>query len=583
LRRRKGQKQQDVWKGTDANSKQKGDKRQRNEDEQEVKRQRIERGDAPLPVYATKFDDEELQKEERRPKKKVAVMIGYAGTGYRGMQLAHDQKTIEGDLFQAFVKAGAISKHNADDPKKSSFVRCARTDKGVHAAGNVISLKLIVEDEDVVQKINENLVPQIRVWGFERTNNSFSAYQIVDSRIYEYLIPSHSFLPPHPRSFMGVKCEAWAKRKDDVEGWRERQKEVEGYWEKVDDEVIRPILQEYDDHTRSILEKALFLEGLDPEAEVPSGENGVQEGSEGRDALEIETDSKKETAVHETTRSPADAEGQETVEADPEVMQETPEHKPTRSPAITEGTKRLRQAYIQAKRAYRIPEERLKRVRETLQLFVGTHNYHNFTVAKSFRDPSAKRVIKSFVVNPEPILINGTEWLSLKVHGQSFMMHQIRKMVGMVALIIRAGCDPARLTEAMGPDVVAIPKAPSLGLLLERPVFDSYNRRATGDFGKGRVEFDKYKAEMDDFKQREIYERMYRDEEKDNVFGNFFNHVDAYPASTFLYVTSGGIEASRERIPGDAGATRQPSKHDNDLDDSDDEGGLANDKLGDEG
>ena len=65
------------------------------------------------------------------------------------MQLAPDQKTIEGDLFKAFVEAGAISKANADDPKKSSFVRCARTDKGVHAAGNIISLKLIVEDEDI--------------------------------------------------------------------------------------------------------------------------------------------------------------------------------------------------------------------------------------------------------------------------------------------------------------------------------------------------------------------------------------------------------------------------------------------------
>src|SRR6201999_4636333 len=91
-------------------------------------------------------------------------------TAYR----THEHKTIEGDLFQASVAAGAISKANADDPKKSSFVRCARTDKGVHAAGNVISLKMIVEDPDIVQKINDKLSPQIRVWGYERTNNSFS-------------------------------------------------------------------------------------------------------------------------------------------------------------------------------------------------------------------------------------------------------------------------------------------------------------------------------------------------------------------------------------------------------------------------
>lgn len=91
-------------------------------------------------------------------------MLGYSGTGYRGMQIDNKQKTIEGDLFNAFVAAGAISKANADDPKKSSLVRCARTDKGVHAAGNVISLKLIIEDEDIVDKINSHLSSQIRIY-----------------------------------------------------------------------------------------------------------------------------------------------------------------------------------------------------------------------------------------------------------------------------------------------------------------------------------------------------------------------------------------------------------------------------------
>jgi len=66
---------------------------------------------------------EEAEKEERRPKKKVAVLIGYCGTGYRGMQLNPPQKSIEGDLFEAFVQAGAISKANSDDPKKVSSSR----------------------------------------------------------------------------------------------------------------------------------------------------------------------------------------------------------------------------------------------------------------------------------------------------------------------------------------------------------------------------------------------------------------------------------------------------------------------------
>ncbi|KIW73819.1 tRNA pseudouridine(38-40) synthase, variant [Phialophora macrospora] len=508
------------------------DKRQRNEDEQAAKRQRLDKGVSELPIYATKFSDDVLAAEERRPKKKVAVLIGYAGTGYKGMQLTHDQKTIEGDLFQAFVAAGAISKANADDPKKSSFVRCARTDKGVHAAGNVISLKLIVEDEDVVQKINENLAPQIRVWGYERTNNAFSAYQLVDSRIYEYLIPTHSFLPPHPTSFLGRNCDKWAEKKGDQDEYRKRQEEVLGYWEKVDEEMIKPILAEYDPETRDILEKALWLKGNDPS------------GSEA--AAEI-VESELEPKMAETA-SADHIEIKDDIAQDDEPTKTssgtTANPRTSRRQILDEAIKRLRQAYISAKRAYRIPPGRLERIQKALNLFVGTRNYHNYTVQKTYKDPSAKRVIKSFAVNKTPILINGTEWLSMKVHGQSFMMHQIRKMVGMVALVVRCGCDPNRLLDSMGPARLSIPKAPSLGLLLERPVFDSYNKRATDSLGKLPIDFDKFKDEMDRFKQEQIYERMYRDEEKENVFGNFFNHVDNFPSETFLFVTSGGVEAT---------------------------------------
>ena len=500
---------------------------------------------------------------------------------------AHDQKTIEGDLFQAFVAAGAISKANADDPKKSSFVRCARTDKGVHAAGNVISLKLIVEDEEIVKKINDNLVPQIRIWGFERTNNSFSAYHLVDSRIYEYLIPTHSFLPPHPSSFLGRNCEKWAEKKGDVEEHKRRQEEVSGYWEKVDEEMIKPILDEYDPEIREILEKALWLRG----EEYNSDGSGKTHPS-AVDILEDELEIEKITSTKDGDGSiPSNmiAEEVESTSADPA---EKP--KPIRRQILDEALKRLRQAYVTAKRAYRIPPQRLKRVQDALNLYNGTKNYHNYTIQKTFGDPSAKRVIKSFIVNKTPILINGTEWLSMKVHGQSFMMHQIRKMVGMMALVVRCGSDPNILLESMGPERISIPKAPSLGLLLERPVFDSYNKKARDTFGKESINFDRYRKEMDQFKQEQIYQRMYRDEEKENVFGNFFNHVDAFPNETFLFVTSGGIAATHirplvggvvksELEQGGAGGCLAEEEADMDAEDGDSDVDAIKDEHGNEG
>jgi tRNA pseudouridine38-40 synthase len=399
-------------------------------------------------------------------------------------------------------------------------------------------LKLIVEDEDIVKKINDNLVPQIRVWGFERTNNAFSAYQMVDSRIYEYLIPTHSFLPPHPRSFMGRKCVEWAEKKGDLEQWKERQKEVEGYWEKVDEEMIRPILEDYDEEIRSILEKALYLHDGETEESSEKTNAAPPKISEGdADIVQPPAEPTNTTnGLHNDT---------ETVQNNASEPAENP--LAARRAVITEAMKRLRQAYLSAKRAYRIPQSRIDRISKSLSMYHGTKNYHNFTIEKSFKDPSAKRVIRSFDVNGTPIIINGTEWLSLKVHGQSFMMHQIRKMVGMVALVVRCGADPQLIFDALGPADISIPKAPALGLLLERPVFDNYNKKAR-ELEKEKIDFDKFKSEMDEFKQKEIYDRMYRDEEEHNIFGSFFNHVDNFPERTFLYVTSGGIDATKEDL-----------------------------------
>lgn len=64
------------------------DKRARNEKQAEKNRRKIENGEeVKAPIYATHFSQEDIDQEQRRPKKKVAVLLGYSGTGYKGMQL----------------------------------------------------------------------------------------------------------------------------------------------------------------------------------------------------------------------------------------------------------------------------------------------------------------------------------------------------------------------------------------------------------------------------------------------------------------------------------------------------------------
>jgi tRNA pseudouridine38-40 synthase len=436
-------------------------------------------------------------------------MIGYAGSGYKGMQINAQEKTIEGDLFKAFVAAGAISKNNSDDPKKTSLVRCARTDKGVHAAGNVISLKLIVEEPDIVQTINEHLPPQIRVWGIERTNGSFSCYQTCDSRWYEYLIPTYSFLPPHPQSFLGKKLVESAEQEGIFETYQSLQKDAASFWKDAEDNYVQPILDKLDPEMRddviATIHSSEETEGPKKPTKKQMKEDRISsleatDGSEAKDGLE--------PGVEATDGSAPSVDA--TKEDDPAL-----ESISVLTP-LEKAVKEVKAAYITAKKAYRISPFRRQRVQEALDCYLGTRNFHNYTIQKTFSDPSAKRVIRSFKVGPDPIIINDTEWLSLKVHGQSFMMHQIRKMVAMAALVVRCGTSKDIIRESYGPANISIPKAPGLGLLLERPVFDSYNERTVREYNREKLDFDKYQKEMDEFKQREIYDRIFREEERDH-------------------------------------------------------------------
>ncbi|KAM3430697.1 hypothetical protein NHJ13734_007636 [Beauveria thailandica] len=542
-----------------------GEKREGASDWREYKRRKV---DSAGEVIEAKnpFSKDEIAAEERRPKRKVAVMIGYSGTGYKGMQVNGDEPTIERDLFQAFIKAGAISKANADDPRKSSLARCARTDKGVHAAGNVISLKLIIEDEDIVDKINAALPEQIRIWGIQRTNNSFNCYQYCDSRFYEYLLPSYCLLPPHPQTFLGQKLVELNKEYGYEDEYNASMADVKNFWAEVEENDIKPILAKLDPEVRAtVLERIHSID--DPEA--------AKEEEEAKEAA-----AKEETANEEPKNDGPAAEEATATDAEPEPAAENPVVLTSTKPKGRElgpvdfALRDIKAAYINAKRRYRITPVRRERLQEALDKYTGTRNFHNYTVQKAYGDPSAKRTIKSFKVNPTPVLINNTEWLSLKVHGQSFMMHQIRKMVGLVSLMVRCGTPLERMDESYQNHKMAIPKAPGLGLLLEHPVFTNFNRRATDNLGRDEIDFEKYADKMGAFKDKEIYQRIFDVEEKENTFHAFFNQIDQFKANHFLWLTAGGLKVA-EIAKEESGKEEDVDKQLGDEDEEDPDGGQG--------
>eukprot|EP01132_Coremiostelium_polycephalum_P002677 gene2677-3321_t len=157
------------------------------------------------PVRPPKLPKEELEKlqvdkvtTKDSKKKKVVLLIGYSGANYKGMQKNPGLETVEEELENGIFKAGGITPENFYSQQKIGWVRCARTDKGVSALRNTVSLKLEYGPPDLETMrlaINKHLPNDIRVFAIQRVNNSFHAKNSVDARSYIYVTPTHVFQP----------------------------------------------------------------------------------------------------------------------------------------------------------------------------------------------------------------------------------------------------------------------------------------------------------------------------------------------------------------------------------------------------
>lgn len=138
-----------------------------------------------VPVQGNANDEEEAPKV-KVPKKKLGILVSFLGSNYGGFQINAGQRTLQAELELAFYRAGIISPSNFGWPSKYSWSNSARTDKGVHAAAQVISMKgemifhtedneLSVEDQlnAMREKVNEYLPDDIRVLDIERVIRPF--------------------------------------------------------------------------------------------------------------------------------------------------------------------------------------------------------------------------------------------------------------------------------------------------------------------------------------------------------------------------------------------------------------------------
>ena len=109
---------------------------------------------------------------------RYALKIFYLGN-YEGFQRQPSKETIEGHLIRAFKKTGLI-----EDIKTARYISAGRTDKGVHALGQIIAISTL--KEPVLPAINSVLPKNIIVWASKIVNEEFNPRHHALSRYYRF-------------------------------------------------------------------------------------------------------------------------------------------------------------------------------------------------------------------------------------------------------------------------------------------------------------------------------------------------------------------------------------------------------------
>jgi len=124
------------------------------------------------------------------------------------------------------------------------------------------------------------------------------------------------------------------------------------------------------------------------------------------------------------------------------------------------------------------------------------------------------------------------EWSVITVKGQSFMLHQIRKMIGLAIAVIRGHTSVTTMEEAWGMDRIDIPRAPGLGLMLDTVHFDKYNQKFKGDGMHEGLDWEAQTEAVEKFKEEFIFSDIMETEIAEKSMMSWM--AESLPLHTFV-------------------------------------------------
>ncbi|KAK6112492.1 tRNA pseudouridine(38-40) synthase [Brugia pahangi] len=166
---------------------------------------------------------------------------------------------------------------------------------------------------------------------------------------------------------------------------------------------------------------------------------------------------------------------------------------------------------------FRMSETSIAELNDLLALYKGTHNFFNYTSGRTYEDRSSMRYIHDFKCGPTQLVedeVRGdmVEFITLYITGQSFMLHQIRKMIGMTVATFRGLCGKTEVANTFLSERMDVPKAPGLGLVLDKVHYERYDKwhekthQTLNNWGE------EIETKADEFRQFYIISEIYRQE-----------------------------------------------------------------------
>ena len=114
---------------------------------------------------------------------RIALKVAYIGTDYHGFQAQPDVKTVEGELLRALSELKIITNRH-----EANYIAAGRTDKGVHALGQVIAFDTDKPDVAIPRAINSRL-SNIWAWAKAQVQPGFDPRRHARYREYRYIMP----------------------------------------------------------------------------------------------------------------------------------------------------------------------------------------------------------------------------------------------------------------------------------------------------------------------------------------------------------------------------------------------------------